>query len=76
MFTRDRDGPGKWGFVQELLADDGEPYDYFGRSVAVNSALDLAAVGALLDNNQAGSAYLFGGVSYADYVIDLPLIMR
>lgn len=76
IFTRDRGGPGKWGFVQQLLADDGEAWDYFGRSVAVNSTLDLAAAGALLDNDQMGSAYLFGGVSYADYVIDLPLVRR
>ena len=76
VFTRNRGGTNNWGFVQRLMADDGEAYDYFGQSVAVNSGLDLVVAGALLDSNQAGSAYLFDNVSYTDYLTYLPLVMR
>ncbi len=63
---------GGWGSVPspiyedaELLASDGAPGDHFGRFVACSG--DTAMIGAYLDDNEnggdAGSAYVFGGLS-------------
>ena len=53
-------GPGGWDQVDKLVAPDGEPYDFFGCSVAVSG--DRALVGAREDDAGAldsGSAYVF-----------------
>lgn len=44
IFERNAGGPGAWGEVARLGADDGEPFDSYGSAVAV--AGDFAAVGA------------------------------
>ena len=41
----------------KLTADDGEDYDYFGHSVAVNG--DTVVVGANQDDTMTGAAYVF-----------------
>jgi hypothetical protein len=46
-----------WSEQQKLLASDGVMYDNFGQSVSISG--DLAIVGALLDDNYTGSAYIF-----------------
>lgn len=54
-------GPGGWTEEQKLTAADGEAFDLFGDSVAVDG--DTALVGAPLDDHvagqDAGSAYVF-----------------
>ncbi len=54
---------GVWSEQQKLVASDGLPSDYFGRSVSVSG--DTALVGAWQDDMGTGSAYVFvrnGGV--------------
>ena len=46
-----------WYQQAKLLADDGEVGDFFGVSVDVSG--DTAVVGATVDDNQTGSAYVF-----------------
>ena len=49
-----------WYPIQKLIAMDGDAYDYFGASVAVDS--NFAIIGAYGDNvfgNKSGSAYIF-----------------
>eukprot|EP00045_Choanoeca_perplexa_P003528 m.31723 g.31723 ORF g.31723 m.31723 type:complete len:201 (+) comp12095_c0_seq2:166-768(+) len=41
----------------KLVAADGEPSEYFGRTVAATA--NTIVVGAYFDNNKAGSAYVF-----------------
>lgn len=69
LFGRDQGGNGVWGFLKQLVADDGAAEDNFGRSVACSG--DTAVVGAPYDdvggNSNQGSAYIFckdqGGIS-------------
>ncbi len=60
--------PGGWGSVPsplnedaKLLASDGEGGDSFGAFAAISG--DTALIGAFQDDNHAGSAYVFGGLS-------------
>lgn len=50
-----------WTFVQKIIANDGEAYDYFGRSIAYNDSLLI--IGAHHDDHSntstAGSAYIY-----------------
>ncbi|MGD8413889.1 MAG: hypothetical protein PVF33_06640, partial [Candidatus Latescibacterota bacterium] len=48
---------GTWTQKQKLLASDGAPNDFFGRSVSISG--DWAVVGAMYDNVASGSAYVF-----------------
>lgn len=54
-------------FLQKLLPDDGEGFDYFGYSVAVSDG--IVAVAAYLDDNKngddAGAVYLFDAATGA-----------
>jgi FG-GAP repeat protein/thrombospondin type 3 repeat protein len=54
---------GVWNEQQKLTASDGATFDQFGRSVAIDG--DTLAVGAVGDDSNRGSAYVFvrsGGV--------------
>jgi hypothetical protein len=44
VFERDRGGPGQWGQVIKLTADDAETEAYFGGAVAIDG--DTLVVGA------------------------------
>ena len=61
VYYRDHGGPGAWGEVTKLMADDGADGARFGISVAIDG--DLVAVGAFFDDDGAifdsGSAYVF-----------------
>ncbi len=61
VFYRDHGGPGAWGEVTKLMADDATAEARFGFSTAIDG--DLVVVGAYLDDGGAildsGSAYLF-----------------
>jgi len=62
MFERDTNG--NWTQTQKLLASDGAKNDAFGYSVSVDG--DYALVGAHIDDDTRGSAYIFEapGASY------------
>ncbi len=60
VFERDQGGPGNWGQVTKLTADDAAADDQFGTSVSISG--DTAIVGADWDDDGAidsGSAYVF-----------------
>jgi hypothetical protein len=60
VFDRDRGGPGNWGEVKKITANDIEPSDAFGYSVAIDG--DTALVGSLYENGAGylrGAAYVF-----------------
>lgn len=57
VFGEDVGGPGNWGQVVKIFADDGAEGDNFGFDVTAQG--DLAVVGAFLDNVALGSVYLF-----------------
>ncbi|MCH8066366.1 MAG: FG-GAP repeat protein, partial [Chloroflexi bacterium] len=62
VFQRDQGGAGNWGEVKKLTASDGQAFDEFGVSVAVNG--DTAVVGAFFEDAggfgfRAGAAYVF-----------------
>lgn len=61
VFYRDRGGPGAWGQVTKLTADDGMAVDLFGQSISVSG--DVAVVGAVGadvgGNSDQGAAYVF-----------------
>ncbi len=60
VFERDQGGPGNWGQVAKIKADDAAAEDWFGWSIALSG--DIAVVGAYLDDdagNASGSAYVF-----------------
>ncbi len=57
IFQRDEGGVDNWGQVTKLLASDAAAFDLFGVSVAV--AGDTALVGAYLNDDDNGSAYVF-----------------
>jgi len=61
VFYRDHGGPGVWGEVTKLMADDAAAEARFGISAAIDG--DLVVVGAFRDDGGAildsGSAYLF-----------------
>lgn len=65
VFDRNSGGPDNWGEIKKLLASDGSPSDFFGRSVGISGS--VVVVGALLDDGGRGSAYIyernFGGVN-------------
>ena len=58
------DTGGSWRQGAKLVADDGDSFDSFGRSVAVSETADTALVGAPADEDPngrlGGSAYVFG----------------
>ena len=59
IFTRQGDG---WVEQAKLVADDGEAFDWFGSSVAIDG--DLAVVGAIREDSkgfdsESGAAYIF-----------------
>jgi len=59
IFARQGDG---WVQQAKLIADDGDAFDWFGSSVAING--DLAVVGAIREdgkgiNSDSGAAYVF-----------------
>ena len=56
VFERDA-ATGLWMQKAKLTASDGQPADWFGRSVAVYG--ETAAVGALFHNNDNGAVYVF-----------------
>lgn len=61
VFERDAGGPDNWGQVAKLTAIDGDRWDHFGISVALDG--DSLAVGSYLDDDQgrkSGSAYVYG----------------
>ncbi len=64
VFERNQGGPDNWGQVARLTAGDPIPDDGFGYSVTISG--DIAVVGAPVDNNYTGAAYVFernrGGV--------------
>jgi len=57
VFERNRGGPNNWGQVKKLTASDGAAGDQFGFSVGVSA--DVIVVGAVVDDNVRGSAYVF-----------------
>ncbi len=60
LFERNLGGPGAWGQVAKLTADDLDAGDYFAYSVALSG--NLALIGSLRDDeggDDAGAAYLF-----------------
>ncbi|MEW6125519.1 MAG: HYR domain-containing protein [Acidobacteriota bacterium] len=61
VFTRNQGGADNWGQVQLLLASDGNSFDYFGTSVAIDG--DLIVIGSpghdLSTSMERGAAYLF-----------------
>ena len=62
LFGRNVGGAGNWGQFKKLTASDGDAYDYFGESVAINGA--TVVVGAsdawIGGYEDAGAAYVFG----------------
>lgn len=56
IFERDHGGPGNWGQVTKITADDVAAGDLFGIAVAISG--DTVVVGSLLAD-RSGSAYLF-----------------
>jgi hypothetical protein len=63
VFERDQGGPDNWGQLAKLTASDGAPGDYFGYEVALSG--DAALVGAIADDENGGSAYVFEKVAGA-----------
>lgn len=60
LHGRDVGGTNQWGMITNLVAPDGEYFDYFGFAVALYE--DTAAVGAYLaydGTNRCGKAYLY-----------------
>jgi len=51
----------------KLLADDGDTFDYFGKSVAISGTTAIVgAVGDADNGTDSGSAYIFGSVCLGD----------
>jgi len=66
---------GNWLQVAKLLADDGDSYDLFGYSVAING--DVIVIGAPEDEEQgydSGSAYVFERDANGDWVQAVKLL--
>ena len=60
VFERDQGGPGAWGLVKKLTADDASVGQFLGGSVSLDNTTALA--GAIFDNHagdESGSAYIF-----------------
>ncbi len=57
LFDRDQGGADNWGQIAKLTASDANDNDLFGLSVAISG--DTVLVGALFDDDAAGSAYRF-----------------
>lgn len=57
IYQRNKGGAGNWGFVKKLSASDGVAVDLFGFSVGIS--VDRVVVGAVRDDSQRGSAYVF-----------------
>ena len=60
VFQRDQGGPGSWGQVVKVTANDGGYSDHFGYSVSISG--DTICVGAATDDDNgyfSGSAYIF-----------------
>jgi len=74
-YVFERDG-GSWSEVAKLTASDGEVDDFFGWSVSIDG--DYVIIGAIGDDSQVGSAYIFtdlipdldcnGSLSWADVI--------
>ena len=77
IFYRNEDGPGAWGQVAKLTADDGAYWDCFGDSVSVDG--DTAVVGAMEanvgGNADQGAAYVFAPFEPVAWVY-LPVVLR
>ncbi len=56
VFERDEGGPGNWGQVAKLTADDAAASGWFGWSVSISGT---AAIVGALGGDDAGSAYVF-----------------
>ena len=50
---------GSWSQQAKLLADDGDRTDQFGSSVGLSRDGSLDLIGASLESNRTGSAYVF-----------------
>ncbi len=60
VYIYERDADGNWTIETKLTASDGEEYDYFGRSVAIDG--NYAVVGAHGDDDNggnSGSVYIY-----------------
>lgn len=57
LFGRNKGGADLWNEIKKLTAPDGMELDSFGRSIATSG--DLTIVGAVTDDNNKGSAYIF-----------------
>jgi len=60
VFQRHQGGTDNWGQVGKLVAGDGAPFDFFGKSVAISG--DVVLVGAYGNDDSgesSGSAYIF-----------------
>ncbi len=62
IYGRNVNGPSQWGLIKKLTVEDGEAYDYFGWSVAIDG--DYIVVGAdeawnTGTEEYAGAAYVF-----------------
>jgi hypothetical protein len=57
IFERNTGGADNWGEVKKIIASDGAVNDRFGISVSISG--ETAVVGALGDDSNKGSAYIF-----------------
>ncbi len=58
LYGRNVGGPGAWGLIKKLIADDGVAEDYFGSSVAIYGT--TVVIGAYDHyNGRPGAAYIF-----------------
>ena len=65
VFYRHQDGENNWGQVAKLTADDGGPWEQFGKSVAISG--DIIAIGAV---GGGRSTYGYGAVFVFQRVSD------
>jgi hypothetical protein len=60
IFERDAGGANNWGVVKRLTAYDGKPWDFFGRTVAIQGdTLFLGSVEEDSKGENAGAVYIF-----------------
>ncbi len=77
IFERDLGGPNNWGLRTKLLASDGEAFDKYGASVAMDGDIVIvgAPVGGADDAENSGSAYVYyrnqGGTDNWGLVIEI-----
>ncbi|MCK4378070.1 MAG: hypothetical protein KAW01_01930, partial [Deltaproteobacteria bacterium] len=58
ILGRNQGGTDNWGEVDKLTASDGDKWDFFGTSVAINGGYD-AVVGTPDKDDNTGAAYVF-----------------